>query len=366
MRSFMTRLSLPVRIGVIAGLGALGAGTVLLIVGLIAINAAHLVGGVYDPRSNGYILEQDGGSAEIAGATVLYGVPLVVVLAASCGALAWAATRREFAALRQIAEATGSITAQTLDVRVPLPDVPGDVRTVASGVNALLARLSEGFARGSRFASNASHELRTPLAASRTILQVALRAPGLAPGVEGTYRQLLALNDRMVSISDALLDLAAAENTVDETVVDLRPLVADVVASLERDIADRHLRVTVRLDDLSVSGHAALVRQLIVNLVRNAIVHNVERGVIAIAVERQGSAVALTVDNDGELIPTDAVPGLVEPFNRLVARSAGEGHGLGLAIVKQISESHGADLLITRRPQGGLAARVRFPRDVRP
>jgi two-component system sensor histidine kinase VanS len=132
-----------------------------------------------------------------------------------------------------------------------------------------------------------------------------------------------------------------------------------------------------------VLGSSALLPQLVTNLVLNAIVHNLPSGgAVAVRTHSLPQAVALVVENTGEVLPSHLVATLIEPFQRGAERTRGTertrgdertrgtertrgddhaGAGLGLAIVDRITQAHGGTLVLTPRPDGGLIVTVWLP-----
>ena len=155
--------------------------------------------------------------------------------------------------------------------------------------------------------------------------------------------------------------------------VDLARLASDAADSLAEEAAARGVRVTVDVAPAFADGEPVLARQLVTNLVQNAIRHNVSAGFVTIttragagnagAVNGDDGAV-LTVENSGELVDAATLESLTEPFVRAggrAAASSASGHGLGLSIVSAIAERFRARLHLAARPEGGLLVRVTFP-----
>ncbi|MCY1693718.1 sensor histidine kinase [Curtobacterium sp. SL109] len=290
---------------------------------------------------------------------LIVSLPALVVIGGAGGAISWIVAGRLLRPLREIAETTGTLDDRNLDARVVVDGPDDEIREVADTINAMLDRLEASFVSRSRFTANASHELRTPLAAMKTMLQVAMRADH-DPDTAQTMSRLHATVDQMTQITGALLELARGNSEFSDRPVALRDEVASALRAADADLLARRLHVTVHLDDAVVSGEPVLIRQLVTNLIRNAIVHNIRGGCITISVTMNPSVV-LTVENDGRMITAEEALTLTEPFRRLArTHSDGSGFGLGLALVQKVSTAHGASLRLRPRPGGGLVVAVVF------
>lgn len=196
----------------------------------------------------------------------------------------------------------------------------------------------------------------------KTLLQVELRQPdALPPQTRVTLERVLATVQSMSSTTQALLDLAQGQHLAAHDVIDLRAIVREEWNATSAGADARGLSVAIHPGEAFVVGDPQLLRDLVSNLLRNAVVHNNDGGLIEITTDSDATGLAtLTVSNTGTLIPTDRVPLLTEPFYRARLRTAG-GHGLGLAIVAAIADAHRADLHLTAREAGGLTVVVVFP-----
>ncbi|MCP1501890.1 two-component system sensor histidine kinase VanS [Curtobacterium herbarum] len=291
---------------------------------------------------------------------LIVSLPALVVIGGVGGVVSWFVAGRLLQPLRQIAATAERLDDRNLDARIAVDGPHDEIRDVADTVNAMLDRLEASFTSRSRFTANASHELRTPLASMKTMLQVALRSDH-PPETARTLDRLHTTVDQMTSITAALLELARGDSDLTARPIALRNEVASALRAVDAELVARRLRVSVHLDDAVVPGEPVLVRQLVVNLVRNAVVHNVPAGTIDITVTAQPD-VRLTVANDGRRITAAEAATLTEPFRRLDrTRSDGSGFGLGLALVQKVATAHGATLDLTPRDDGGLLAVVAFP-----
>ncbi|HTI27510.1 MAG TPA: HAMP domain-containing sensor histidine kinase, partial [Kutzneria sp.] len=202
-----------------------------------------------------------------------------------------------------------------------------------------------------RFIANASHELRTPLAIQRAAVQI-----GLADADPDVVDKLLAANRRSERLIDGLLLLARSDRGLEHREsVALHVLVEEQLAEQAEAIERRRLTVTEQLAACEVLGDPMLLRQLVGNLVGNAVRHNVDGGELRV---RTDPARGLVVSNSGPPVDPDQVTELFEPFRRGGGRTSDEGAGLGLSIVQSIVRAHGGRVHAKARRDGGLTVRV--------
>lgn len=298
------------------------------------------------------------GRADVLRLFVIVSVPALLVVGGLGGVVSWFVAGRLLRPLRDIIVTADRLGADTLDARIHVSGPQDEIREVAATLNRMLDRLETAFIARSRFAANASHELRTPLATMKTMLQVALRAPD-GPDRTQTLERLLVTTDQMIRMTTSLLDLARADEPIDAHPVSLRDAVATALRTVDMERLARRIVVSVQLDDVIVLGNTALLGQLVSNLVRNAVVHNVPGGGLRVVLDDR--KMELRVENDGEVIPPDEARELTEPFRRRHrTRTDGSGHGLGLPLVAMIAAVHGAVLTLTPKAGGGLIASVHF------
>lgn len=275
----------------------------------------------------------------------------------------WLLAGRMLAPLDRITEATRRASEGSLAHRIKLPGHRDEFRELADAFDVMLGRLEAHVAEQQRFAANASHELRTPLATTRALLEVAERDPDR--DVDALVQRLQHVNTRAIELTEALLLLSRADRRAFAPErVDLS-LVAEDAAETLMPLATRH-RVTIEVagEAAYATGSQALLQQLAMNLVHNAIVHNVpEGGVVRVRSERGADRVRLVVESTGEVLAPDLVATFVEPFQRGTERRHADqaGAGLGLAIVERIVAAHDGDLTLSPRPEGGLSVMVELP-----
>ena len=267
------------------------------------------------------------------------------------------------APLTRITAATRRAASGSLSHRIELDGRRDEFRELADSFDAMLARLEAHVAEQRRFAANASHELRTPLAITRTLLDVARDDPNRDTGE--LVERLHAVNTRAVQLTEALLLLSRADGrSFTRENVDLSLIAEEATETLLPLAEKRGVTIETSGDPAPTTGSQALLTQLGVNLVHNAVVHNLpEGGRVWVRTGVHPGSVVFTVENTGEQLTQELISTLTEPFQRGAERRRTDhaGVGLGLAIVKSITQAHGGSLTLAPRAAGGLCVTVQLP-----
>lgn len=280
----------------------------------------------------------------------------------------WFLAGRMLAPLTHVTHATRMATDGSLSHRIRLPGRADEFRELADAFDMMFARLEAHVAEQRRFTANASHELRTPLAISKALLDVARTDPDQDTGE--LVDRLHAVNARAIDLTEALLLLSRAEQrSFARERVDLS-LVAEEATETLLPLAEKHGVTLETYGDIApTSGSPTLLLQLAMNLVQNAIVHNLpEHGKVWVHTGDRPRSVVLTVENTGEHIDPQVVSTLTEPFQRGTERVHTDqaGVGLGLAIVSTIARTHDGTLTLAPRPAGGMRVTVELPKKAPP
>jgi signal transduction histidine kinase len=283
----------------------------------------------------------------------------VALLIAGIGG--WVVASRTSRPLRRIARTAAEIDSGRLGLRIRARGPRDEVRVLADALDRMLDRLEDAFARQRGFVSDASHELRTPLTVVRGQLEVLARQSDPTQEdirrVEGLVRLELLRMQRLVE--DLLLLARADEGQL------VRPLPLDADTFLA-DLWDG-LSITAPRDFRferppggTLMADPDRIAQVITNLVRNAVAHTREGGLVRLVARPQARGLEIAVEDDGPGIPPDQRARIFDRFHRIDAgrtRDSG-GAGLGLAIAKAIVEAHGGTISAGVSPAGG--ARVAF------
>jgi signal transduction histidine kinase len=227
---------------------------------------------------------------------------------------------------------------------LPVPERKDDeVVRLGRTFNGLLRRVDAANQRERQFLADASHELRSPLALMRTELEMASLVRQSDTAREATYSSLRQQVERLIALSNALLDLEElrANGTAGRgrAPVDLSRLVHDVADRLRAQADGR--RITVRSPDpVVVTGHERWLDLAVSNLVTNALRHGA--GTVRIEVDPAGAdGVTVTVADEGAGFPPDFVDHAFDRFSRADTSRTTPGTGLGLALVQAVAEAHG-------------------------
>ena len=299
--------------------------------------------------------------------------PLIILFALGLGY--WLAGRA-LAPVQGLMDEVEAITdGRSLHRRLAVPLTADEVARLASTLNRMLARLEQSFGSLHRFTADASHELKTPLMVLRAGVERSLTDPRTPPEVLQTLDETLEQINWMTEMVENLLTLARADEGRAPLTLephDLGPVIADVAETAEMLGEQQGITVTSQVPDepvtIAVDPHR--IREMLLNLVTNAIKYSGSGGSVALELLDEGDQVAIVVRDTGIGIAAGDLPHIFDRFWRAdPARSrTGDrpGVGLGLAITKWIAEAHGGAINVQSRPGRGTTFTVLLPRSSAP
>jgi signal transduction histidine kinase len=260
--------------------------------------------------------------------------------------------RRALAPLRQASETAQQISPARTDIRLPLDEIPGEVRPLVSAINKALDRLDEGFRLQREFTADAAHELRTPLSILRARVET-LDDPRVAKALHLDI-------EAMSRVVGQLLDIAELEAfAIDPAeVADLQAASAEVagfVAPLALE-QGREIALLGATAPVWVKGNAEMIKRAIRNLAENAIRHAPKDTVVEFVVEENGT---VAVQDRGPGIADEERELIFHRFWRRDRNQQGSS-GLGLSIVQRIAELHDAKVEVENRVMGGAQFSLHF------
>jgi heavy metal sensor kinase len=295
---------------------------------------------------------------------LLVGLPIAVGVAVVGG---FVLVRRSLAPVARIAATAEAITQHSLSERLPVVRSGDELERLSVSLNHMISRLEDAIHGSKQFVADASHELRTPLAVMRGELEGLAQDTHLEPAIRETLGSVLEEVGRLGEIVESLFALSrldAGEAPGEWLRFDLGELATSTAEQMALLAEDKQIRVTCESTaGVLVDGDRARLKQVIVNLLDNAIKSTPAGGEVRLAVRREASHALLEVSDDGIGIPADALPHVFKRFYRVDGSRSREqgGAGLGLAIVKSICGAHGAQVEVVSTAGEGSTFRVRQP-----
>jgi heavy metal sensor kinase len=291
-------------------------------------------------------------------------LPVLVICAAAAGywLVNWA-----LSPVDRLSQMAAQMSVQNLEARLPVVPSGDALQRLSIALNHLLTRLRDSVLSSRRFLADASHELRTPLTVIKGELQEIIehpKVPGELRDRIGSVLEEVARLEHLVAGLLAISRLDAGEAQREWVDVDLAALATSTADQMRLLAEDRGVQLqSPVLPPVFVRGDRARLKQVIVNLLDNAIRCTPHGGVVTLqSVAREGCNV-LEVRDTGTGIPPEALPHVFDRFFRVDAARAREdgGAGLGLSIVKSICVAHGAEIEVDTALGKGSCFRVKFP-----
>jgi len=254
---------------------------------------------------------------------------------------------------------------------ISLGRVPEELRPLTEAFNSMLARMQHNVDAQRRFIANAAHQMRTPLTGLKTQAQLAMRERDPAE-LRHALRQILTGVDRASHLVDQLLALARAEASGHSpqtlAVLDLDHILREIVETWVVQALEKRIDLGYEpAGAVPILGNAFLLREMINNLLDNALRYTPAGGRVTARVVTQGDFALLEVEDSGSGISDEDSHKVFDRFYRAEGRD-GEGSGLGLAIVREIAEVHQAAASLrpntvgaSGEEQSGCIARIVFP-----
>ncbi|GMA17302.1 HAMP domain-containing protein [Deinococcus metallilatus] len=268
--------------------------------------------------------------------------------------------------LRQVQRAAEGIGGQNLGERVPEPRTGDEVQALAHALNAMLGRLEASFEAQRRFTSDASHELRTPVTA------ISGHASYLLRRTDPTEQQRESLNiirresERLTNLIASLLQLARSDSGA--LALTHQPILSGLfLAEIARELMPlahaQGTELVARGEDVAFEGDPDRLKQVIINLVGNALKAGSRHITLISQPAEHGQEVRLSVQDDGPGIPPEHLARLFDRFYRVEdSRSRDQGGaGLGLSIAKGIMDAHGGRIWLESEVGRGTTAHVQLP-----
>ena len=294
----------------------------------------------------------------------LIGLVLVLALAIWGGfwVIKWA-----LAPVKIITATAHEITSHHLDKRLPVVETGDEIASLSKTLNQMICRLDESFQSINRFTADASHELRTPLTIIRGELETWLLDESLSNNVRETIYSLVEETEHLSKIVECLLSLSrldAGSAQMERVRLNLADLVSTTTDQMTPLAAEKHVTLSSRAQGLvEVEGDRVRLKQVVVNLLDNAIKYTPEGGSVTVGVNVSDRRAQLEISDTGPGISDRDLPHVFERFFRADRIRLGtiEGAGLGLSIVQSICTAHGGVVKAENHANGGCRFTVQLP-----
>ena len=285
-------------------------------------------------------------------------LPVVALIALGGG---YVLVKRSLSPVDRIAATAERISSHNLSERLPVAQSGDELERLSVALNRMIERLDQAFRYSRRFVADASHELRTPLTVLRGELESLVQELQSLPEWRERLGNTLEEVERLAGIVEGLFAISrldAGEAAAEWVKFDLGELATGTADQMTLLAEDKQIKVAcTAAKDVWVEGDRARMKQVIVNLLDNAIKYTPQGGAVTLTVASQDGKARLEVADNGMGIPPEALARVFERFFRVdTARSRDQGGaGLGLSIVKSICTAHRG------RVRGQQHARPREP-----
>ncbi|MGR3809317.1 sensor histidine kinase [Jiulongibacter sp. NS-SX5] len=255
--------------------------------------------------------------------------------------------------ISKINEEITQITANDLQRKLDTGNNKDEIATLAVNFNKMLSRINQSFELQKSFVSNASHELRTPLAAVRSEIQVALQKERTTPEYRQILQSLLSDNQRLIKLTNGLLQLAKSENN-EEKVLDENVRVDEVLFKIQEEVLHNnpHYQVYIDYEEIpddihwvTIKGKMTLLQTVFGNLIDNACKYSEDKRA-EVRIKANKSNCIVSVSDRGIGIPAEEIEHVFEPFYRTRNATSYTGSGIGLSICKRIVKILGGKISV--------------------
>jgi heavy metal sensor kinase len=295
---------------------------------------------------------------------LVVGLPIVALVAIGGGAFL---VKRALLPVDKIVASAERISSQNLSERLPVARTGDELERLSIALNHMVDRLDHAFQYSRQFMADASHELRTPLTVLRGELESFVQGSQLPADWRERLGSALEEVERLTSIVEGLFAISrldAGEAQAEWVRFDLAQVAASTADQMYLLAEDKRIELTCAASKgVWISGDRARLKQVVVNLLDNAIKYTAEGGAVTVSVSSMDGKAVLEVADNGVGIPAEALPRIFDRFFRVDKARSRElgGAGLGLSIVKSICAAHHGRVEANSTPGQGSRFRVELP-----
>ncbi len=317
-----------------------------------------------------YVIEVGGSALPIKNVLSRFLVSLFIGLFVVLTSAIWGGfllIKWALAPVKNITRTAEEITSHHLDKRLPIVETGDEIAGLSKTLNQMICRLDESFQSVTRFTADASHELRTPLTIIRGELETLLLDESLSKNVQETIYSLIEETENLSKIVQCLLSLSrldAGSAQMERVRVNLADLVSTATDQMAPLADEKHVTLTSQAQGrVEVEGDRVRLKQVVVNLLDNAIKYTPEGGTVTVGVNVSDRRAQLEISDTGPGISDRDLQRVFDRFFRADRIRLGtiEGTGLGLSIVQSICTAHGGVVKAENHANGGCRFTVKLP-----
>ena len=272
--------------------------------------------------------------------------------------------QRGFRPLDSILNQIQDVESKNLTVRLPEESRPLEIQQLADTLNNMLERLDDAFRTRETFVASVSHDLRTPLTALQGQIEVLLMEYSASSEMKQSLERMARETSRLIRLSNnLLLDVQLESKLVlVDGEVNLTELLDEVAREVKVLAEGLNFKVSV-CDMAVVIGNYDLLKQMLLNVVDNAIKFTPKGGSVELVLSQEEEYAVVRVSDTGQGMSPEHLPHITEPFYKVKAgpKSRVGGAGLGLAIVRRVIDLHGGQISIQSKEGTGTTVTMRLP-----
>jgi len=291
----------------------------------------------------------------------------MVLLVGFAAGVGWFMARRAVSGVEAVTRTAREISGGTLDKRVPVGTRGDEIDQLAETFNQMLGRIQALIAEIREMTDNIAHDLKSPITRIRGMAEVTLTTGRGLEEYENMAAGTVEECDRLLDMINTMLMITKTESGVqqpDSQEMDMARLVRDACELLAPLAEDKGLHVTCETPEaLSLRGDPRMIQRLLSNLLDNAIKYTPSGGSVKVSLfEKDGTDVAVAVQDTGIGIPADDLPHVFERFYRCDQSRSEPGTGLGLSLARAFARAHQGEIMVTSTLGQGSTFTLTLPR----